>query len=54
MALYIGSKKVKIFFNGKKYNLSVNLNPTPNKLLSSDNFILKDSQGIYVIPKEVK
>lgn len=56
MSLYIGSEKVQITtINNSK--LRLNLVPyiiTSNvcKLLSSDGYILKDSQGLYLTVKE--
>lgn len=56
MALYIGSEKVQITtINNSK--LRLNLVPhiiTSNvcRLLSSDGYILKDSQGLYLTVKE--
>lgn len=56
MSLYIGSEKVQITtINNSK--LRLNLVPyiiTSNvcRLLSSDGYILKDSQGLYLTVKE--
>ena len=56
MALYLGnSEKLKIITPSGVCNLVIHL-PVPiingTKLLSSDNYILKDSDGIYLIAKE--
>lgn len=56
MALYLGSsEKLKIQLDNIIYN--INLYATPiitngNLLLSSDNYILKDSNGFILIAKE--
>lgn len=55
MALYLGNSKVKINLNDIVYCL--NLASTPPitngiKLLSSDGYILKDINGLYLIAKE--
>lgn len=56
MALYLGSgDKIKIFLNGSlcRLNLlSAQLIITGIKLLTSDGYILKDSNGLYLITKE--
>lgn len=57
MALYLKTDKIKINLDGKLYKLNImtttiNLDENNDRLLSSDNFILKDSQGKYLIPQE--
>lgn len=58
MALYLGnSEKLKVFSNYLVYNFNLfSEKPIINgiRLLSSDNYILKDSDGLYLIPKEDK
>lgn len=55
MSLYLGnSKKIKIYLNNVVYclNLFSEISITNGDiLLSSDNYILKDSSGVYLIPK---
>ena len=56
MALYLGnSEKVKIYINNILYSMKL-FSETPifegAKLLSSENYILKDSNGIYLTVKE--
>lgn len=58
MSIYVGKDKVKIRFgNSNYYKINIQ-SSTPiykeNSLLSSDNLILKDSNGIYLTAKEVK
>lgn len=53
MALYLGGDKVKINLNGVIYRLNLHteiLNGV--KLLSSDNYILLDSNGFYITAKK--
>lgn len=55
MALYLGNDKQKLNLGGITYHL--NLTTTSStintiKLLSSDGYILKSSNGIYLIVKE--
>ena len=55
MAVYLGSTgKRKVILNDVVYCLNTNITPTivDNILLSSDNYILKDSDGVYLIPKD--
>lgn len=55
MALYLGSERWQINLNGKKYYLNLfSAIPSLNgmKLLSSDGYILKDSNGLYLTSKE--
>ena len=56
MALYLGSSdKLKIILNGVIYYLNLySTKPITNgiRLLSNDNYILKDSNGIYITVKE--
>lgn len=56
MSLFIGSQQVLIRLGGKLYELDIG---TPLKaveetnqirLLSSDNYVLKDKNGVYLIP----
>lgn len=56
MALYLGgSDKLKINVNDTVYCLNV-FSTTPVidniRLLSFDNYVLQDSNGIYLTPKE--
>ena len=54
MALYLGnSGKRKVILNGVVYAVNLFLEaPIVNKikLLSSDNYILKDCNGLYLLP----
>lgn len=55
MALYVDNKKVKINLNGIKYKINIPtiISTIPNgALLTSDNFILLDSNGYYLLSKE--
>ena len=56
MALYLGSGgKRKIYLNNIAYVLNlVSIAPTINSigLLSSDNYILQDCNGIYLLPSD--
>lgn len=55
MALYLGSEKVKLYLNGMAFilHLSTQKPAIPSTvLLSADGYILQDSNGIYLIPKE--
>lgn len=58
MALYLGSgQKVKINLANNKYILKLfSSSPIINgvKLLSSDNYLLKDKNGLYLTAKEDK
>lgn len=58
MAIYLGSgQKVKLNFGNSVCSLIIpSATPVLNevKLLSSDNYILKDSNGIYLTAKEDK
>ena len=55
MSLYLGGQKVKIHLNGVAYKLNI-FSTTPiingNLLLSSDDYILQDFNGIYLIPND--
>jgi hypothetical protein len=55
MALYLGGDAVDINLGGIIYTLNLfSTLPTTNgvKLLSSDGYILKDINGLYLIAKE--
>lgn len=56
MALYLGSSgKLKVNLNGVIYNLNMlSAESIINgiRLLSSEGYILKDSNGLYLIAKE--
>ena len=58
MALYLGSsEKRKVILDGVVYRFNLfTSKPIANfiRLLSSDNYVLKDSKGLYLIPKEDK
>ena len=56
MGLYLGdSRKLKLILNGVTYCLNI-FSETPIldgvRLLSSDNYILKDKNGLYLTVKE--
>jgi hypothetical protein len=55
MNLYLNGKKQKLYLNGVLCR--INLAPAKTitnivRLLSSDGYILKDSNGLYLTPKE--
>ena len=55
MALFLGNDKVKINLNNVVYCLNLfseELILNGIMLLSSDNYILKDSNGVYLTAKE--
>lgn len=55
MALYLGADKVNMNLSGALYHLnffSSTLILNGIQLLSFDNFILKDSNGLYLTAKE--
>ena len=58
MAIYLGnSEKMKINLDGVVYNLRIlSQAPIANyiRLLSSEGYMLKDSQELYLTAKEVK
>lgn len=57
MALYLGKDKVKLNLDGIVYCLnlySVMLVLNGIKLLSSDDYILRDSNGLYLTVEEVE
>jgi hypothetical protein len=55
MALYLGNNKVKINLDGVLYNINF-ISPTlilnGIRLLTSDGYILKDCNGLYLTVKE--
>ena len=56
MALYLGtSEKLKVFLNGVAYRFNFfTTEPITNgvRLLSSDNYVLRDSMGAYLTTSE--
>ena len=55
MALYLGKDKVKINLDGVVYKLNLLTDissATRCALLSSDNYVLADLNGVYLIPKD--
>lgn len=55
MALYLGKEKLKVNLNGVVYSLSLfSENPILNgiMLLSSEGYILRDSNSLYLTTKE--
>ena len=55
MALYLGNHRSKIKLNSVRYRLaSYSQIPTITRvrLLSSDNYVLKDSNGLYLTAKD--
>ena len=55
MALYLGSENVQINLGGKMYYLNLfTAEPVLSaiRLLSSDSYILTDSNGVYLMIKE--
>lgn len=54
MALYLGKEKLKVNLDGVSYCLNVGSRiPATNviRLLSSDRYVLKGSNGLYLVPK---
>lgn len=50
MGLYLGNSKVKLLMGGKFYTLNLYLdNPIKITLMSSDEFILQDANGINLL-----
>jgi hypothetical protein len=58
MALYLGNnKKLKVRVNNSIYKLIVPVSSQivdKVRLLSFDNYVLKDSNGVYLTAKEAK
>jgi hypothetical protein len=55
MALYLGGEKVKLNLDGVTYYLNVFSETTiinGIRLLSSDGYVLTDSNGLYLTTKE--
>lgn len=55
MALYLGNDKIKININGIVYNLNLlseTLILNGVRLLSSEGYILRDINGVYITAKE--
>lgn len=55
MAIFLGDKKVKLYFDNIVHSLKFSeVAPviTGVKLLSSDGYTLKDSNGLYLTAKE--
>lgn len=55
MALYLGGEKVQINLDGVVYYLNLySTTPITNgiRLLTFENYILKDSNGLYLTTKE--
>ncbi len=56
MALYLGSKKLKMSLGNTMYNFIVGSLPIPQfentPLLSRDGILLKDKSGVYLTVKE--
>lgn len=51
MSIYLGTEKIKdLILGSSSYRMIFPLEPI--KMLSSDNFIIKDINGVYVLPKE--
>lgn len=55
MPLYLGNEKVEINLDGNSCKLNL-YSSTPIvdvvRMLSSDGYVLKDSNGLYIIPKD--
>lgn len=55
MALYLGNEIIKVNINGVSYKFNLfSATPIFNgiRLLSSENYILKDANGTYLTAKE--
>lgn len=55
MALYLGGEQVKLNFNYRTYCLNLNTKTiivNGALLISADDYILKDLNGLYLIVKE--
>lgn len=55
MALYLGGEKLKINLGGAVYSMNIfSALPTIEEVIlsSSDDCLLKDFNGLYLVPKE--
>lgn len=55
MSVYLGNQKVKVILNGTVYKINLNdIDFISNtvRLLSSDGYVLKDLNDVYLVPKE--
>lgn len=56
MNIYLNGMRVNLNLNGSSFVLNIPSAQTSStdgvKMFSSDNFILKDSNDLYIIPKE--
>ncbi len=56
MNIYLNGMRVNLNLNGSSFVLNIPSDKAPStegvKMFSSDNFILKDSNNLYIIPKE--
>ena len=55
MALYLGNRKIKLHLHSAACYLRIftqGTNVFSGGLLSSDGYLLKDTNGIYLMPKE--
>lgn len=55
MPLYLGSEKVELHLGDSSYKLNLYSSTKIEdiiRMLSSDGYILKDSNGFYLIPKD--
>jgi hypothetical protein len=56
MNIYLNGTRVDLNLNGSSFVLNIPSDKVPStegvKMFSSDNFILKDSNNLYIIPKE--
>lgn len=52
MGLYLANHSLLVHLGSKLYELNVGspMKTTLDRLLSSDNFVLKDLNGVYLIP----
>lgn len=50
MALYVGSLKKKLNINGKIKK--INIYTIASKLISSDNYVLKDKNDVFITAKD--
>lgn len=57
MPLYLGSERKKIILNGVAYRLNLftssEIITNGIKLLSSENYVLKDVNGVYLTVEEI-
>ena len=52
MELYLGSNKIEVNIGGVLYEVYAYNGPNKIQMISQDNYLIVDSNGVYLLPSD--